>query len=140
MGKSLGNAIFLVDDEETIAKKVMGAVTDPEKIKKDDPANPEVCMVYYYHKLVNQENLETVCQECKKGSRGCVQCKKELIGKMNEFLKEIREKKQYYRENPEEVLVILQKGTTDARKVAIETMKDVKKAMQIDYFEGDDCA
>ena len=140
MGKSLGNAIFLVDDEEAIAKKVMGAVTDPEKIKKDDPANPEVCMVYYYHKLVNQENLETVCQECKKGSRGCVQCKKELIGKMNEFLKEIREKKQYYRENPEEVLAILQKGTTDARKVAIETMKDVKKAMQIDYFEGDDCA
>ena len=109
MGKSLGNAIFLVDDDETISKKVMSAVTDPQKIKKDDPANPEICMVYYYHKLVNQENVETVCEECKKGARGCVQCKKELIGKMNEFLKEIREKKHYYREHPEEVLAILKK-------------------------------
>ena len=56
MGKSLGNAIFLVDDDETIHKKVMSAVTDPQKIKKDDPANPDICMVYYYHKLINQEN------------------------------------------------------------------------------------
>lgn len=135
MGKSLGNAIFLVDDEETISKKVMGAVTDTQKIKKDDPANPEVCMVYYYHKLVNQENVDVVCEECKKGARGCVQCKKELIEKMNEFMKEIREKKQYYREHPEEVLRILENGTKEARSVAISTMRDVKKAMQIDYFE-----
>lgn len=56
MGKSLGNAIYLVDDEETISKKVMGAVTDPNKIKKDDSADPDVCMVYYYHKLVNNED------------------------------------------------------------------------------------
>ena len=55
MGKSLGNAIYLIDDEETIKKKVMGAVTDTNKIKKDDPANPDICMVYYYHKLVNKE-------------------------------------------------------------------------------------
>ena len=52
MGKSLGNAIFLVDDDETISKKIMSAITDPAKIKKDDPANPEICMVYYYHNLV----------------------------------------------------------------------------------------
>ena len=84
---------------------------------------------------MNQENVETVCEECKKGARGCVQCKKELIGKMNEFLKEIREKKHYYREHPEEVLAILKKGTEDARKVAVSTMRDVKEAMQIDYFE-----
>ena len=78
MGKSLGNAIYLVDDEETIKKKVMSAVTDPNKIKKDDPANPDVCMVYYYHKLVNkdEDQINTICSECKKGDRGCVQCKK----------------------------------------------------------------
>ena len=77
MGKSLGNAIFLVDDEETIKKKVMGALTDTTKIKKDDPANPDVCMVYYYHNLVNKrENTEKICSECKKGARGCVQCNK----------------------------------------------------------------
>ena len=61
MGKSLGNAIYLVDDEETISKKIMGAVTDTNKIKKDDPADPNKCMVYYYHKLVsNKEEQEKV--------------------------------------------------------------------------------
>ena len=134
MGKSLGNAIYLVDDEETIKKKIMGAVTDPNKIKKDDPANPDVCMVYYYHKLVNNnDNLEKVCEECKKGTRGCVQCKKELIDKMNEFLKPIREKRKYYEDNPELVQKILDDGTNKARQRAKEQMKKVRKAMKIDY-------
>ena len=134
MGKSLGNAIYLVDDEETIKKKVMGAVTDPNKIKKDDPANPDICMVYYYHKLVNNEdNLNTICSECKKGSRGCVQCKKELIEKMNEFLKPIQEKRKFYEDNPEEVEKILEKGTKEAKAKAEETMKQVREAMKINY-------
>ena len=134
MGKSLGNAIYLVDDEETIKKKIMGAVTDPNKIKKDDPANPDVCMVYYYHKLINnEENLNTICSECKQGSRGCVQCKKELIEKMNEFLKPIQEKRKVYEEKPELVQQILDKGTEKAREKARETMNKVKKAMKIDY-------
>ena len=135
MGKSLGNAIYLIDDEETIKNKVMNAVTDPNKIKKDDPADPEVCMVYYYHKLVNnnQENLNTVCNECKAGARGCVQCKKELIEKMNEFLKPIQEKRKYYDENPEEVVKILEDGTNTAREKAKEQMAKVRKAMKIDY-------
>jgi len=134
MGKSLGNAVYLVDDEETIKKKVMGAVTDPEKIKKDDPANPDVCMVYYYHKLVNnEENINTICSECKKGARGCVQCKKELIEAMKEFLRPIQERRKFYEENPEEVDRILQKGTEAARSKAVEQMAKVRKAMKIDY-------
>ncbi len=133
MGKSLGNAIYLVDDYETIKKKIMGAVTDPNKIKKDDPANPDVCMVYYYQKLVNKDNLETVCSECKKGERGCVQCKKELIEAMHEFLKPIQEKRKFYEENPEEVKRILDEGTAAARNKAKEKMSEVKKAMKIDY-------
>ena len=134
MGKSLGNAIYLVDDEETIHKKVMNAVTDTNKIKKDDPANPDVCMVYYYHKLVNnEENCNKICEECKKGSRGCVQCKKELIEAMNNFLKPIQEKRKFYEEHPEEVDKILDKGTQEAKEKAIETMSKVKKAMKIDY-------
>lgn len=135
MGKSLGNAIFLVDDEETIKKKVMGAVTDSNKIKKDDPANPDVCMVYYYHKLVNknEDELNTICSECKNGTRGCVQCKKQLIEKMKEFLKPIQERRKYYEENPEKVQEILDKGTEDARCRAKEQMKKVKEAMRIDY-------
>ena len=134
MGKSLGNAVYLVDDEETIKKKIMGAVTDPEKIKKDDPANPDVCMVYYYHKLVNnEENVNTICSECKKGSRGCVQCKKELIEAMKEFLQPIQERRKFYEDNPDEVDRILKESTEAARSKAIEQMAKVRKAMKIDY-------
>ena len=134
MGKSLGNAIYLCDDDETIKKKVMSAVTDPDKIKKDDPANPDVCMVYYYHKIINDKNIDTICSECKKGQRGCVQCKKELINNINEFLNEYREKRKYYESHKEEVLEILKEGTESAQKRASETLYNVKKNMKLDYF------
>ena len=76
-------------------------------------------MVYYYHKLVNkEENVKTICEECKKGERGCVQCKKELITAMNEFLKPIQEKRKFYEDHPEEVDKILEKGTKDADKLS----------------------
>ena len=133
MGKSLGNAIFLNDDTDTVSKKIMDAVTDPSKIKKDDPANPDICMVYYYHKLIENPNIDTVCSECKNGTRGCVACKKELIEKINEFLKPMQERRKYYEEHPEEVKDILEKGTKKARDKAIETMKQVKASMKIDY-------
>ena len=134
MGKSLGNAIYLVDDDETIKTKIMAAITDPNKIRKDDPANPDICMVYYYHKLVNkEENVEKVCKECKAGERGCVQCKKELIEAMKEFLKPIKEKRKYYEDHPEEVDKILNEGTEKARTKAKEQMKKVRHAMKIDY-------
>src|SRR5699024_3194270 len=79
MGKSLGNAIYLSDSEEEITKKVMSAVTDPNRIKKDDLGNPDICMVAYYHKLFStKEEIDTVCAECRAGKRGCVACKKQL--------------------------------------------------------------
>lgn len=137
MGKSLGNGIFLIDNEETVTNKIMSAVTDPDKIHKDDPANPDKCMVYYYHKLINNPNLEKVCKECKSGKRGCVACKKELIKEMMEFLKPIHEKREYYQKNPEVVDKILINGTNKARKQAEETMKKVKNSIKIDYFEND---
>ena len=135
MGKSLGNAIYLCDDSQTISKKIMSAKTDEKKIKKDDPANPEVCMVYYYHKLLENENLETVCKECQAGARGCVACKKELIEKMEEFLKPIREKRKYYLEHPEIVDQVLINGTKKAKEKAEKTMASVKKSIKINYFE-----
>ena len=133
MGKSLGNALYLKDDTETVTKKIMNAVTDPQKIKKDDPANPDICMVYYYHKLINNPNLETVCKECKNGTRGCVACKKELIQKIEDFLSPIRDKRKYYEDHPEEVQNILEEGTKKAKIRAEETMKKVKASMKIDY-------
>lgn len=134
MGKSLGNAIYLCDSDDVISSKVMKAVTDPNKIKKDDKANPDVCIVYYYHQLFNKDNLATVCSECKEGKRGCVACKKELISSLNENLNEIKERRKYYEENIELVEKILKDGTEKARKRAMENMKKVKEAMQINFF------
>ena len=134
MGKSLGNAIYLSDSEEEITKKVMSAVTDPARIKKDDPGNPDICMVAYYHNLFTpKEDVKTVCEECKAGKRGCVACKKQLAKNIIEELRPIREKRAYYEAHPEEVDKILMEGTEKARAVAKETMKKVKKAMMLDY-------
>lgn len=135
MSKSLGNAIYISDEPDVITKKVMSATTDPNKIKKDDPANPDICMVYYYHKLFENDNLDTICSECKKGERGCVACKKELASIISEYLKPIREKRKYYEEHPEEVERILKEGTEAARNRAKEVMKRVRKNMKLDYFE-----
>ncbi len=135
MSKSLNNCIYLSDSEEEVAKKVMSAVTDPAKIKKDDPANPDVCMVYYYHKLMKNPNIDNVCKECKNGQRGCVFCKRELINNIMQFLEPIQERRRYYENRPEEVEKILKEGTEATRKKAMEVMKRVREHMKLDYFE-----
>ena len=136
MGKSLGNAIYLSDSEEEITKKVMSAITDPNRIKKDDLGNPDICMVAYYHNLFStKEEVKTVCEECKAGKRGCVACKRQLAKNIIEELKPIREKRKYYEEHPEEVDKILIEGTEKARKTAKQTMKKIKQAMKLNYFE-----
>ena len=123
MGKSLGNAIYLSDPKEEVNRK-------------DDLGNPDVCMVAYYHNLFTEpEEYKIVCEECRAGKRGCVACKKQLARNINTTLEPIREKRKYYEERPELVDEILIKGTEKARQTAKETMKKVKKAMKLDYFE-----
>ena len=133
MGKSLGNAIYLCDSNEVLTKKIMSAVTDTNKIRKDDPADPDKCMVYYYYKLVSDDTSK-ICGECKKGLRGCVGCKKELVNALEEFLAPIRAKREYYVNNPKEVDEILMRGNEKAREKAKEVMARVRKNMKIDYF------
>ena len=136
MGKSLGNAIYLSDSEEEITKKVMSAVTDPGRIKKDDLGNPDICMVAYYHNLfTSKDDCKAVCEECKAGKRGCVACKKQLANNIIEFLRPIREKRAYYEAHPEIVDKIIIEGTAKAQREAKETMSKIKKAMKLDYFE-----
>ena len=134
MGKSLGNALYLVDTPEIVKKKVMLAKTDPARIKKDDPGHPEVCAVYYYHNLfTDKEECKNICSECKAGKRGCVSCKRQLIDSINKTLDPIREKRAYYEARPNEVKEILFSGTDRARMTAKETLREVKKAMMLDY-------
>ena len=136
MGKSLGNAIYISDTAEEITRKVMGAVTDPARIKKDDLGHPDVCMVAYYHKLFDEnEEYATVCKECKAGQRGCVACKKQLANNIINYLNPIKEKRAYFENHPEEVDKILEDGTKRAQVKARETIERVKKAMMLNYFE-----
>jgi len=133
MGKSLGNAIYLSDSDEEISRKVMGALTDPGRIKKDDPGNPDICMVAYYHNLFSKGEVETVCEECKAGNRGCVACKKQLIQNIIKEFEPLRERRKYYEERPEELKKILMEGTEKAREEAKKTMAKVRAAMKLDY-------
>ena len=134
MGKSLGNALYLVDTPDIVKEKVMLAKTDPARIKKDDPGHPNVCVVYYYHNLfTDKEECKNICAECKAGKRGCVACKKQLIDSINRTLDPIRAKRSYYESRPDEVKEILLSGTDKARMTAKETLREVKKAMMLDY-------
>ena len=136
MGKSLGNAIYLSDSEEEIERKVMGALTDTNRIKKDDPGDPNKCMVAYYHNLFTpEEDCKTVCEECRAGKRGCVACKKELSKNISDYLKPMREKRAYLEAHPEIIEKVLREGTAKAQKEAKEIMKKIKAAMKLDYFE-----
>ena len=136
MGKSLGNAIYISDSPEEITRKVMGAVTDPNRIKKDDLGDPDICMVSYYHNLFSTpEECKAVCEECRAGKRGCVACKKQLASNIIEFLRPMREKRAYYEAHPEIIDKILIEGTKKAKEEAKKNMKKIKKAMKLDYFE-----
>ena len=137
-----GDVYFVVDsDSNTLidfrfTKKIMSAVTDPNRIKKDDLGNPDVCMVAYYHNLFSSKDAcEKACSECKAGARGCVACKRELAANVIEFLRPMREKRAYYEAHPEEVDKMLIEGTEKARKIAKQTMGKVRKAMMLDYFD-----
>ena len=90
---------------------------------------------YYYHKLIRNPEAPKICEECKKGERGCVFCKKELSRALIEFLKPIQERRKYYEERPELVEQILKEGTEATKRKAEEIMKKVRKNMKLDYFE-----
>ncbi|HNZ84159.1 MAG TPA: tryptophan--tRNA ligase [Candidatus Pacearchaeota archaeon] len=137
MSKSLNNAIFLSDDAQTVEKKIMKAITDPNKIKKDDKGNPEICNIYKYFQVFDQFNntdiAKTVANECKKGERGCVECKKQMAGIINEFLDPIREKREEMENQKGIISSILEEGREKAGKEARETLAMVKDAMKINY-------
>ena len=105
MGKSFNNDIKISDTPEVTSKKVMTAITDRSRLRKDDPGHPDECEVAFkYWKIFgNNDEIETVKCECEKGLRGCAQCKRQLGDKINSQLSEIREKRKYYEAHPQDV-------------------------------------
>jgi len=134
MSKSYGNTIALSDSPEEIRKKVSTMITDPARIKKDDPGHPEVCTVFSFHKVFNEEEVPEIEENCRKGKIGCVQCKKNLANKMVAYLEPIYEKRQEILKNPGITKEIIRHGNDAARKVAAKTMEEVRNAMNIDFF------
>ena len=131
MSKSLGNTILLSDEPETVKAKMKKAVTDPQKIRKGDPGNPDICLVFSYHKKFNPEEVPEIEAGCRSGSLGCVDCKMNCASKISVILEPIIEKRKYYENNKSKVLEILDDGEKRAGKVAEETMKEVRKKMKM---------
>ncbi|WP_204305157.1 tryptophan--tRNA ligase [Desulfurobacterium thermolithotrophum] len=130
MSKSYGNCIYLSDSEKEINKKVRSMVTDPARVRKTDPGHPEVCSVFAYHKIFTpSEKVKELEESCRKGEIGCVQCKKELSKILNNFLSPIREKREQYLQKKGDMIEIFVEGSKKARKIAQETMEEVRKAM-----------
>lgn len=133
MGKSYNNDIKISDDEETTTKKIMTAVTDPSRIRKDDPGHPDDCQVAYkYWEIFGEpETVKTVASECTQGARGCVMCKRQLAEVINKKFAPIREKRRYYENNIDEVKEILNEGSQKARQKAEEVLKEVRNIVKM---------
>ncbi len=137
MSKSFDNAIYMADDDDTIAKKMMQAITDPQRKRRDDPGDPEVCNIFAYHKLFTDEaRVGEIDGACRRGAIGCVDCKKECIANAQQFWKPIRERRDAWDGREEELLAMARKGSTHARAKAEQTMGEVRTALGLKYTEG----
>lgn len=138
MSKSLGNAIYLSDDAETVKKKVMSMYTDPNHIRVEDPGCVENNTVFTYLDAFykDKEHLEELKAHYRRGGLGDVKLKRLLIDVLEEELAPIRARRQELENNKEYLYEVLRKGSERAREVAGQTLSEVREAMGIEYFKG----
>jgi tryptophanyl-tRNA synthetase len=130
MSKSLGNTIGLLDSPEDIWQKLRPAKTDPARVTRYDPGNPEVCNIYHLHQYFSPpETVALVADHCRGAKWGCLDCKRVLADNMIAALKPIRERAFRLQEEPERVDAILAEGASAARRMASETMREVRDRM-----------
>lgn len=131
MSKSRGNAIFLADDEETVRQKVMNMYTDPTRIRADIPGNPEGNPVFQFHDAFNpdKEQVEDLKARYRAGKVGDVEVKRKLNAALQEFLKPIRERREYYVSRPHLVDDILAAGAAKVKPMSEETLRQAREAM-----------
>lgn len=134
MSKSYDNAIYLSDTAEIMHTKVMQMVTDPQRARRSDPGNPDVCNVFEFHKLyTDQGKVAQINEQCRAADIGCVECKKLMAENLVAAMAPIREKRSYYEKRPDEVNDIIEEGSRKARDIARQTMEDVRSAIHITY-------
>jgi len=131
MSKSLNNTLLLSDSPEIVKSKLKKAVTDPQKVRKGDPGNPDICLVFSYHKKFNPTEIPEIDADCRSGALGCFDCKMNCASKISNFLAPIREKQNYYEQRIDEVLDILHDGERRAKITAEETMAEVRNKMKL---------
>ena len=139
MSKSLNNGIYLADSFEEMRAKVMKMYTDPDHIRVENPGKIEGNVVFAYLDVFaeDKEKVAEMKAHYQKGGLGDVAVKKYLVEEMNKVLKPIRERREELAKNPEAIYEILRKGSEKAEKVAAQTLKELKQAMKIDYFGGE---
>ena len=136
MSKTMNNAIFLGDDAETVTEKVRRMFTDPTRIHPTDPGHVDGNPVFMYHDAFNPNvaEVEDLKARYVKGTVGDVEVKQKLATALNTFLDPIRERRAHYAARPDEVREALRSGTAESRRVAGETMSNVRSAMGVQYL------
>jgi len=132
MSKSYGNAIFLADTNEEIERKVMQMITDPQRARKTDPGNPDICNVYSFHEIYSAKDLVSrINKECRTAEVGCVECKKIMAENLKKGLEPIRARRKELEAEVKQVDEVIEEGNRNARMIAAQTMEAVREAVKI---------
>jgi len=135
MSKSYNNTISLREDVDSVAKKIKTMPTDPARVRRTDPGDPAKCPVWQLHQIYsNQATQDWVQTSCKSAAIGCIECKGPVIEGVLAELKPIQERAAQYAEDPTLVKNIVAEGCEKARKLARETMRDVREVMGLNYY------
>jgi tryptophanyl-tRNA synthetase len=133
MSKSLDNFIAFAHSPEETERRILSMVTDRKRLYRKDLGHPDECYAFKYWSIFVPADTLSVRQECETAARGCKECKAQLASKLNEYLAEIRERRQQYASQPDLVWDILATGVKRARAVAAETLTEVREAMKIAF-------
>jgi len=133
MSKSYGNCIYITEPRENVQEKILKMMTDPARVRRNDPGNPELSPVFALHKLYSSPaEIEEVAEGCRTARIGCIDCKKILIKNVLARLNPIREKRMELERKPAQVRETIRQGISSAQKVAAETVAEARRAIGID--------
>jgi tryptophanyl-tRNA synthetase len=134
MSKSYGNTITLREDADTVSKKIRTMQTDPARVRRTDPGDPEKCPVWQFHLIYSNDDVRDWVQGgCRSAGIGCIECKQPVIDGVLREQEPMRERAKMYEEDPQLVRNIIADGCEKARKLAQDTMRDVREAIGLDY-------
>ncbi|NLB45059.1 MAG: tryptophan--tRNA ligase [Clostridiaceae bacterium] len=131
MSKSYNNTISFADPPDVVRKKVMSMVTDPARIRKNDPGHPEVCSVYAFHKVFSPDEVDDIGEQCRAGTIGCVACKKKLQERLLAFHEPIHNKRTRLLQDKSGLKALIAEGSAKARTKAAATLAETRRAMNL---------